>query len=213
VIRCSYRGLEASPTPYPGHIECTLTAPLRFQAAWDGDSQKVKSLTLGTWGESNPPLQIAVQDQRGFTAFSLAVYRGHLDLARTIVDISAAQYHPKDDSGQRERFHLREGYYSDDGSEDSEEEAEDEVHVFRELVDENFTIDDIGAVGNTVKSKLTPRSMVQWNAQFWRCLDLPESEAKKELDCEGNIYIRSYYFGSMSGPVSTLLRPTSTREY
>ena len=43
----------------------------------------------------------------------LLLYRGDFDLARTIVDICAAQYHPKEDTGKREHFYLRAGDDSD----------------------------------------------------------------------------------------------------
>jgi hypothetical protein len=159
---------------------------------------------LGRWGDSFPPLRIATQDQRGFSPFSIAVYRGHLDLARIIVDISVAQYRPKDDSEKRERFHLRDAYYSDEESFSSDDDG-DEVHVFKELVDEKFTIDDIGAVGETVKSDINPLLQLEWPAQFWRCLDLPEVKAKKELGCEAESFNYHYFSGSKGPWVSLIL--------
>ena len=92
----------------------------------------MKKLTLTSQGEPPlPPLVIATRDQRGFTPFSIALYRGHFHLARVIVEISAAQYHPKDDDpNTRQRYHLRSGYDSDDDS----VESDDSINVFSELV-------------------------------------------------------------------------------
>lgn len=47
----------------------------RFEAAWVGDLEKIKSLTLHAWGgedKAEPPLKIAVEDSDENTLFSLA---------------------------------------------------------------------------------------------------------------------------------------------
>jgi hypothetical protein len=71
-----------------------------FEAAWDGDLEKIKSLTLSPWPSPplplQPPLKVAVRDLNGFSPFSIAVLQGHHDLARKIVDICATQVSNRD---------------------------------------------------------------------------------------------------------------------
>lgn len=78
-----------------------------FQAAWDGDLETVKRLTLMPQGEKNdePPLQIAVRDYVNLSPFSIAVLRDHLDTAAAILEISRAQYVPKEKRGT-ERYSM-----------------------------------------------------------------------------------------------------------
>jgi len=46
------------------------------QAAWESEVGMVKALTLAPWGEGeNPPLQVAVQDMKGFSPFTIALYQ------------------------------------------------------------------------------------------------------------------------------------------
>lgn len=72
-----------------------------FQAAWDGDLETIKRLTLMPQGEKKdePPLQIAVRDYVDLSPFSIAVLRDHLDTAAAILEISRAQYVPKEKKG------------------------------------------------------------------------------------------------------------------
>jgi hypothetical protein len=72
----------------------------------------------------NAPLKIAVQDGNGFSPFSIAVLRGHNELARKIVEICAAQYH-KDD-GLRKRFRTIVDSEDEDVDEDSDVENSDD---------------------------------------------------------------------------------------
>ena len=73
-----------------------------FEAAWSNDIDTIKSITLGLWetpipteahivptqvNKQNSPLNIAVRDGNGFSPFTIAVPRGHRDLAREIIDI------------------------------------------------------------------------------------------------------------------------------
>jgi len=82
-----------------------------FEAVWNNDLEKVKALTLAKWSlhasmPLSPPLKIAAQDGNGFSPFSIAVLRGHRELARKIVEICATQYHADDGLGSRQRFHT-----------------------------------------------------------------------------------------------------------
>ncbi|PNS15755.1 hypothetical protein CAC42_4207 [Sphaceloma murrayae] len=135
-----------------------------FQAAWDNDIETIRKLTLAIWDENNSPLQIAIKDGLGLSPFSIAVCRGHRALAETIMEIAQAQYSPEDDSGNKTRFDLEAPEAEDDSCYDSDEgdRDPDEVRIYSRLVNDTFTIDDIGAVQAQVKSKVKPLDMLDW---------------------------------------------------
>ncbi len=68
-----------------------------------------------------PPLRVAIQDGNGFSPFSIAVLRGHRQLARKIVEICATQYHKDDGLSSRQRWTMRTFSESDDGESDDDE--------------------------------------------------------------------------------------------
>ena len=53
-------------------------------------------------GQKHNPLSVPTQDKKGFTPFVIAVYRRHLDLARTVLDIADAQHELKKDNLNRQ---------------------------------------------------------------------------------------------------------------
>ena len=144
-----------------------------FQAAWEGNIPAVKTVTLGTWGGNNKPLQIAVKDFRGFSPFSIAVVRGHLNLARVILEIATVQYQPND-----KKDRLRYTIEHDNDSQDLSEGYcdSDHVNVISELVDDVFTIDDIDELADEIRSKVPPAELLNWHAGFWRALDEAEDD-------------------------------------
>jgi ankyrin repeat protein len=162
-----------------------------FEAAWNGDVKAIKELTLGQWGNQRQALQVAVQDLRGFSPFSISVLRGHTELAKTILEIANAQYQPKD-KAQRFRYSIRPA----DGEDESDAESDDEnIHVYSELVDDEFSIDDIGSLADRVKSRVSPMDLLVWDAEVWRFLgeDVGESAAKRTFMPKArdfNVYIR-----------------------
>lgn len=96
-----------------------------FEAAWNNDLEKLKAITLApwTWMDSKvkePPLRVAIQDQNGFSPFSIAILRGHRDLAKKIVEICATQYHKDDGVSTRQRWNMRTFGDSDDESDNGE---------------------------------------------------------------------------------------------
>ncbi|KAI9702849.1 MAG: hypothetical protein M1836_008063 [Candelina mexicana] len=138
-----------------------------FEAAWHGDIDKTKSLTLAHWGSSgaNAPLRVAVKDKNDITPFAIAVWRGHKELAHTILNITQAQYQPEEPTGKHERYNARP---AESDEELDEESDEDEVKVYSQLIDENFTMNLLENVGGAVKSKITPLEMFNWPTQMWR---------------------------------------------
>lgn len=145
-----------------------------FEAAWQGDIATVKSLTLGPWGSNHNPLQIAVRDLGGFSPFSLAVLRGHPDLAKVVLEIAAVQYQPNN-KNDRYKYSLA-TYDSDEGGPGDESDSET-VEVYSELVDEDFTIEDIGALADRIKSKVSPMELLTWHSEVWRALDEANNDA------------------------------------
>jgi ankyrin repeat protein len=137
-----------------------------FEAAWEGDQSAVKEVCL----RKEFPLHIAVQDYAGFSPFSLAVVRGHKELASTILEIAAVQYKPTED--EQYRFRLRGAEDDDEDYSDEESDADsDDPKILAQIIDEKFTIDDITTLADSVKSKISPLTMLAWEAEFWRVAD------------------------------------------
>ncbi|KAF2867127.1 hypothetical protein BDV95DRAFT_528151 [Massariosphaeria phaeospora] len=134
-----------------------------FQAAWDGDLQTIQSLTLAPWGplKDRTPLQVAIQDESHQSPFSIAVLRGHFDLARALVEISHVQYHP-DEEQPKTRYYMGN---KDDGYSDDESDSSD-IPIRKETIDAKFTF-DVGEVSTKVKSKVTPLNFMSWAYSAW----------------------------------------------
>lgn len=145
----------------------TLTHYSRFNSAWNGDLLAIKRLTLTFWGELRDqfPLKIAVTDANGLSPFQIAILRGHIDCAKGILEIAQAQFKPKDKDGN-ERYTMEEDsdYESSQASEASEDE--DNIKVFREIVDDQFTIENIGEVATQVRSTTTPLAFLDWSCSI-----------------------------------------------
>ncbi|CAG9972479.1 unnamed protein product [Clonostachys byssicola] len=72
-----------------------------MEAAWDGNLDKIKSLTLRTDPDDNQPrLLISIQDDQYNCPFSLAFFRGHREVAAAILDIVRTQWAPSEESNQ-----------------------------------------------------------------------------------------------------------------
>ncbi|MCJ1316333.1 hypothetical protein MMC15_001654 [Xylographa vitiligo] len=73
------------------------------------------------------------------------------------------------------------------GDNDEEDEC---MSVYSELVDDTFTIENITALTKSVKSKTQDVKMLQWQAEFWMAIEKPELEAKQAPDCLTDYGIR-----------------------
>lgn len=181
-----YRCQPPAPVPYKTNLSF-LTADLNlakktgylrlFEAAWNNDLETIKAITLAPWQldterELKSPLQIAVQDHNGFSPFSIAVLRGHFDLATKIVEICIAQYH--EPGKPRVRWNTQPIDSDDEGYSD-ESDNENELPIYKELVNDKYTIDNLGEVNNIVKSDVLPLTMIEWSCITRRFLD-PEKE-------------------------------------
>ncbi|KAF2021723.1 ankyrin repeat protein [Aaosphaeria arxii CBS 175.79] len=139
-----------------------------FQAAWEGNLEKIKSLTLTPWGPNGDrkPLKMAITDRDDFSPFSLAILQGHLDVAKAILEICFVQYDPET---EEEKAVYRMGRRADEVDSDEEDSDEDmsDVPVDREIIDEKFTVEDIGEVSTQVKSKTSPLEYLNWSFPAW----------------------------------------------
>lgn len=131
-----------------------------FEAAWTGDLDRIKALTLVSWDPENnePPLQVAVND-RSNSPFSLAYMRGHLDVAKAILEIAQAQYVAEETPVTRFRMQTSE---EDEEDEDESSNDDDEPRIYGQIIDEQFTIDNIGQVSMQVRSRVKPLKMLDW---------------------------------------------------
>ncbi|KAJ9641384.1 hypothetical protein H2199_005354 [Coniosporium tulheliwenetii] len=156
-VKFSFQVPDLTETRKEGYLEL-------FQAAWSGDLATIKKLTLGPWGPDadRVPLKIAVQDSKRLSPFHVAVLRGHLPVAKAILEVAQAQYQPK--AAPRRTYAMDE----DDGNSDEDSEGDsDSIHVYSTLVDDQFTIDNIGEVSTQVKSDVTPVAMLNRRCPVW----------------------------------------------
>ncbi|OCK80768.1 ankyrin repeat protein [Lepidopterella palustris CBS 459.81] len=162
-----------------------------YEAAWIGDAATLKSLTLAPWGPNTDrtPLKISVSDSHKFTPFSIAVLRGHLDLAKVILEITQAQYKPKETKG-KERYNMasEDSDYDESDMEDDDRDG-GELHVRKEIVDDQFTIDNIGEISTQVKSHTTALDVLGWHC--------PVGKYAKEFFGD-----RQYTCGSTGRPIN-----------
>lgn len=143
-----------------------------FEAAWRGDLNTIKALTLVTSENENQPspLQIAVWDKDNFSPFSIAVLRGHLNVAKAILEIVQAQF-KREDSDARERFEM-----DIDALHDGEEDC-----IYREIVDDRFTIENIGEVATQVECSISPLQIFSRYCPAHKFLD-KESKTENYID-------------------------------
>ncbi|KAI0970115.1 ankyrin repeat protein [Xylaria arbuscula] len=131
-----------------------------FEAAWTSDIETIKSLTLSPWGtlEKEPPLQIAVSDLEGNTPFSLALLKGHLETAKAVLEIIQAQWSQTEE--EKARFKMSKPEDEESYDESGPEDSGDEPEIFKEIFNDQFTIDNIGQVSMQVKSHVLPSNFI-----------------------------------------------------
>lgn len=135
-----------------------------MEAAWVGNLERIKALTLQAWGpdQDQPPLKMAISDLRSNSPFSVAFVRGHHDVAKAILDIVKAQWSPTEQDKVRYKLETQREDYSEneDYSEDDDDDDDSEPRIISEKVDNNFTIDNIGQVSMHVQSSVKPLEVV-----------------------------------------------------
>jgi len=159
--QCNIFGGPATPptfaVPFNVSIPCEKDTLERysklFNAVWKGDQETVKTLTTGPSGEPPmPALQISVSS-RGWTTLWIAIYRRDYAMARLILEIVKSQYEEpgKKQAGKVVMINIPGDSDDDDCSE----------HYFQDAGDEDFTIDDAGAVSDFVKCSVSPYDFIR----------------------------------------------------
>ncbi|KAL7628273.1 hypothetical protein AAE478_002472 [Parahypoxylon ruwenzoriense] len=132
-----------------------------FEAAWAGDLEVIKSLTLASWDvdKQEPPLKMAVSDVQGYNPFALAFLRGHHEVAKAILEIAQAQWAPAEE--KTTVFTMKK-----DEEEDSYDESDscddDEPEVHEKVIEDQFTIENVGQVSMQVKSRCLASTLLNW---------------------------------------------------
>lgn len=151
-----------------------------MEAAWSGNLERIKELTLQAWGteRDQAPLKIVITDNSNNSPFSIAFLHGRFDVAKAILEIVNAQWSPADKDEVRYRIKQdqqddEDDYYSD---EDASEESDSEPQIESRVIDKNFTIEDIGQVSMQVKSHITA---VQHLCDSVSTFDVKDGEASK----------------------------------
>ncbi|CAG8909526.1 unnamed protein product [Penicillium egyptiacum] len=157
-----------------------------FEAAWNGDIDTIKTLTLGMWGSLNDqaPLEIAVTDMHGLSALTISIMRGHFAVAKAILQILHVQYEVKEPRG-RKRFEIDVDQCSDDS--DNSDGENDDLKIISDMVDEIFTYENIGEVSNQVKSHTSPFAAFERRFDAFLFLDEYEHEDWDKKDNPVNV--------------------------
>ncbi|KAL7787534.1 ankyrin repeat-containing domain protein [Trichoderma ceciliae] len=138
-----------------------------MQAAWTGDVETIKSLTLRAWGpdKEQAPLKMAIRDSQQNSPFSVAFLRGHHNAAKAILEIIRAQWSAPEKEKVRYRLQSRDEDEDEEDENSNEEgderESDSELRIVSEKMDKIFTIDDIGQVSMQVKSHTRPIDVIQ----------------------------------------------------
>ncbi|UKZ55109.1 hypothetical protein TrVGV298_008926 [Trichoderma virens] len=139
-----------------------------MQAAWTGDIETIKSLTLRAWGSNDEqaPLMMAITDDSRNSPFSIAFLRGHYQAAKAILEIIRAQWTAPEKEKVRYKMISRDEDEADEGSDEENDEgqSDDELRIVSETIDKAFTIDDIGKVSMQVKSHARPIDVIRAHA-------------------------------------------------
>lgn len=142
--KASFR-VSGSEKVYDGYLQL-------FQAAWDGDLATIKELTLGPWGPDKQyaPLHVTTVDGKGFSSFAIAVYRQHPAAAKVILEIANAQFRGTEE-GPKKRYAIAD----EDSEYDSEDADSDDLGLSAEIVDDNYTVDNVAELKKSVASKVS----------------------------------------------------------
>ncbi|KAL8890878.1 MAG: hypothetical protein Q9215_002029 [Flavoplaca cf. flavocitrina] len=162
-------GVTASEEVLAGYLQL-------FEAAWEGDDKKIKALTMAQWGPDGnmQPLHVSNADAKGFTPFTIAVYRRHFETAKMILGIADAQFKsPESNDASRRRYKIA----SEDEYSDSDDSNSDNLDITYDVVDEVYTHDNVAALQESVGSRTSAVDMLSRMAEVWWFLNKPEKEA------------------------------------
>jgi len=102
-----------------------------------------------------------MSDLKENSPFSLAFLKGHFNTANAILEITQAQWSPAEEG--KARFRITNIGGDDDSSVDLEASDDDsEPGIYKEIFDDQFTIDNIGQVSMKVKSHVLASESLGW---------------------------------------------------
>lgn len=132
------------------------------------------------WGPNNEehPLQIAVTDRNGFSPFSLAALRGHFSVAKATLEIVRAQYKPKEPKGHTRYQINEESYIGNVGLQD------EDLGIYSEIIDDQFTVENIGEVATQVECSTTPLEVLNWECAARLFIEQDHITDEKRRDFE-----------------------------
>ncbi|PGH11964.1 hypothetical protein AJ79_04551 [Helicocarpus griseus UAMH5409] len=171
-----------------GDVDAKRYLPL-FQAAWDGDIQKVKQLTAISEGpkKPHPSLQLTVKHKtRHVDPSCVAVARGHFKLAKAILeDVDSQQIQRDTEKSSRKVYELvvdddSDTYISNSDSGDSD----NGVGVRFDVVDDQHTIDDVRDTVNVGKYTTSPTSLLTGSRDMSIFIGDMDEENKKNVKYE-----------------------------
>lgn len=119
----------------------------RFEAAWRGDLDTVKRLTLAKWGKDgkqDPLLISGYESNMRMSPLTIAIVRGHNTLARFILEIGQIQYNPREAEETNVQYRIN-----------------DDLEICSEVVDDQFTVEEIGEAVKPVECLKDALSMMQ----------------------------------------------------
>lgn len=106
-------------------------------------------------------MQIAVSDLASNNPFSLAFLKGHFDTAKAILEIAQAQWSPTEE--EKARFKMTKPEDEEESYEESDAgDSGSEPEIYKEIINDQFTIDNIGQVSMQVKSTVLPSALISW---------------------------------------------------
>ncbi|CAI6095948.1 unnamed protein product [Clonostachys chloroleuca] len=176
-----------------------------FEAAWKGDANTVKSLTLHERDDGEegklPPLLISTTDSWGLNVFTIAVVKNNLTLAQIILDITAAQYVPEgSQKAPKRRFRIRGAEDASDYDEDEEQYGGNDILLTSELVDDDFTIEDLGALSASAGTETTPADLIVASTPLW-AVQKPINVCASDIHRgESKVWEPSFYWRRWSSP-------------
>ena len=130
---------------------------------WNGDLEKIKTLTLTSWDEAKqePPLKISVFDEAFNTPFSLAFFKGKYDIAKAILEIAQAQYAPEEESKKQYMMDADDENQDDMSDAGSVDSSGSGPAIYHRIIDNKFTIEDIGQVSMQVNATFKPQQFLR----------------------------------------------------
>lgn len=152
-----------------------------FEAAWKGDKESIKALTTKPDVNGNV-LSMAVQDNMNISPLHIAIWRGDYDIAEMMLEIAHLQYNPSEAKDGKRNYYIRDRDPDDYdcGSSNSDAGSED-FYVSSDLVNQNFTIDDVANLAQQAGSKTSVLEFLSWSGQFWMFASLPGVHSASHL--------------------------------